>query len=182
VILLKIAAALLNSEELYYDRIFYIFTCRDLSYASCDHFNAVGGVEGGLTESFASAESMFGAKTNEFMIKATTVFASLFLLTCLGLAIVSSQKGKSLMSNKVAPQTQGIPTTQGVDAVIEEIDEIIVGDDAATEAVPIETELPIDTIFDDETINAVSGNQENDRLPSEDFLVATLFGCLLSIY
>jgi len=53
---------------------------------------------GGLTESFASAESMFGAQTNEFMIKATTVIATLFLLTSLGLAILSAQKGKSLMT------------------------------------------------------------------------------------
>jgi len=98
---------------------------------------------GGLTESFASAESMFGAKTNEFMIKATTVFASLFLMTCLGLAIVSSQKGKSLMSSKVAPQTQEIPTAQGVDDVTEEIDEIIIGDEA------VETEPLVDAPSDD---------------------------------
>lgn len=108
---------------------------------------------GGLTESFASAESMFGAKTNEFMIKATTVFASLFLLTCLGLAVVSSQKGKSLMSNKVAPQAQGLPAPQGVDAVIEEIDKIIIGDEET----------------DDEPVNAVPDNQEDDRVLSEDF-------------
>jgi len=135
---------------------------------------------GGLTESFASAESMFGAKTNEFMIKATTVFASLFLMTCLGLAIVSSQKGKSLMSSKVAPQAQEIPTAQGVDDVIEKIDEIIVGDETISEAIivgdeetaeakPIETELPTDTILNDEPVSAIPENQENDRLTPEDF-------------
>jgi len=108
---------------------------------------------GGLTESFASAESMFGAKTNEFMIKATTVFASLFLITCLGLAVYSSQKGKSLMSSTVASETQTIPTTEEGDVVMKEIDSIIVGDEATTEAVPTEAipteaELPVDIKLD----------------------------------
>ena len=58
------------------------------------------GKGGGLTEGFASAESMFGAKTNEFMIKTTTVLACLFLVSCLSLAFLSSQKDKSLMSRK----------------------------------------------------------------------------------
>ena len=100
---------------------------------------------GGLTESFASAESMFGAKTNEFMIKATTVFASLFLVTCLGLAIVSSQKGKSLMSSKVASQA---PVTQEADAVLEEIDTIIVGDETTAEVTPAELEPSLDALPD----------------------------------
>ncbi len=100
---------------------------------------------GGLTESFASAESMFGAKTNEFMIKATTVFASLFLVTCLGLAIVSSQKGKSLMSSKVASQT---PVTQEADAVLEEIDTIIVGDETTAEVTPAELKPSLDALPD----------------------------------
>ena len=38
---------------------------------------------GGLTENFAAAESMFGAKTNVFLIRGTTILASLFLVTCL---------------------------------------------------------------------------------------------------
>jgi len=63
---------------------------------------------GGLTESFSSAESLFGAKTNEFMIKATTVFASLFFVTCLGLAVISAKKDKSLMSDKVVQKTQAV--------------------------------------------------------------------------
>ena len=62
---------------------------------------------GGLTEGFSSAESMLGAQTNEFMVKATTILSTVFLITCLGLAILSSQRSESLMSNKVAaPITQ----------------------------------------------------------------------------
>ncbi|MBF0385185.1 MAG: preprotein translocase subunit SecG [Candidatus Omnitrophica bacterium] len=70
---------------------------------------------GGLTEAFASAESVFGAKTNEMLIKVTTILASLFLLTCLGLAVLSSQKGKSIMTEqaikKVTAENKG---TEGV--------------------------------------------------------------------
>ena len=53
---------------------------------------------GGLTEGFSSAESVFGAKTNSSMVKTTTVFASIFLITCLTLAFFSSRKDRSLMS------------------------------------------------------------------------------------
>ena len=53
---------------------------------------------GGLTEAFSSAESVFGAKTNSFMVRVTTVLASLFLITCLSLAYLSSRKERSLMS------------------------------------------------------------------------------------
>ena len=67
---------------------------------------------GGLTESFSSAESVFGAKTNSFMVRTTTVFASIFLVTCLTLAFLSSRRDRSLMSEsslmkKAAPR--GIP-------------------------------------------------------------------------
>lgn len=55
---------------------------------------------GGLTESFASAESMFGAQTNEFMIKATTALSVVFLITCLGIAVLSAKKEQSLMAGK----------------------------------------------------------------------------------
>ncbi len=55
---------------------------------------------GGLTEGFASAESIFGAKTNSFMVKATTILGTVFLVTCLSIAVLSSQKGKSLMEGK----------------------------------------------------------------------------------
>ena len=61
------------------------------------------GKGGGLTDSMASAESIFGAKTNVFIIKTTAIFAAIFLVTCLGLAILSSRKGKSLMAERALP-------------------------------------------------------------------------------
>jgi len=113
---------------------------------------------GGLTESFASAESMFGAKTNEFMVKSTTVIASLFLLTCLGLAIVSSQKGKSLMSSNVAPESQEIPATQEVDAVIDLANDIVIGGEEAVEETSAEVGPLVDTFLDDESASTVPEN------------------------
>lgn len=61
------------------------------------------GKGGGLTDSMASAESIFGAQTNVFIIKTTAILAAIFLVTCLGLAILSSQKNKSLMTERALP-------------------------------------------------------------------------------
>lgn len=57
---------------------------------------------GGLTENFSAAESMFGAKTNIVLVKATTILASIFIVTCLSLAFFSSQKNKSLIQQSLA--------------------------------------------------------------------------------
>ncbi len=56
---------------------------------------------GGLTEAFASAESIFGAQTSGFLVKATTVLAVLFLGVSLSLAFLSSKKDQSLMSGQM---------------------------------------------------------------------------------
>jgi preprotein translocase subunit SecG len=55
---------------------------------------------GGLTETFQSAESMFGTQTNVFMVRTTTVLAIIFLSTSLILAFNSSRVDQSLMANK----------------------------------------------------------------------------------
>ena len=56
---------------------------------------------GGLTETFQSAESMFGTQTNVFMVRFTTILAAIFICTSLLLAFKSSREGDhSLMANK----------------------------------------------------------------------------------
>jgi preprotein translocase subunit SecG len=55
---------------------------------------------GGLTETFQSAESMFGTQTNVFMVRLTTILAVIFLSTSLFLTFNSSKVSKSLMANK----------------------------------------------------------------------------------
>ena len=68
---------------------------------------------GGLTEGFAPAESMFGAKTNEFMIRTTIVLSSIFLVTCLTLARLSAQKEKSLIPETFVAQKSSKATITG---------------------------------------------------------------------
>ena len=74
---------------------------------------------GGLTEAFSSAESMFGAKTNEFLTRGTTVFAVIFLVTSLSLAFMSSRKGKSIMPNDLVVEetAKEIPADNAEDLV-----------------------------------------------------------------
>ncbi len=60
---------------------------------------------GGLTENFASAESIFGAQTNVLLVKTTTILATIFIVTSLGLTIMHSMKGKSLLSDRVTMPT-----------------------------------------------------------------------------
>lgn len=62
---------------------------------------------GGLTESFSSAESVFGAQTSSFMVKATGILATIFFTTSLILAFLSARQERSLMdSPKTAPVAQ----------------------------------------------------------------------------
>jgi len=108
---------------------------------------------GGLTEGFASAESMFGAQTNEFMIKATTVITAVFLATCLGLAVLSAQSGKSLMAG-TAPEA---PTPVQEINIPEEI----------TEEIPVETTEEIEKIKEAaEAITVETGAEESRDVPA----------------
>ena len=77
---------------------------------------------GGLSESFSSAESIFGTKTNTFLTRTTMIFAILFLITCLTLAFLSKQSSKSIMpgqkvDTKAHPDTavKDIPEKQSPD-------------------------------------------------------------------
>jgi preprotein translocase subunit SecG len=65
---------------------------------------------GGLTETFQSAESMFGTQTNVFMVRFTTILAAIFISTSLLLAFKSSKGDQSLMANKKLLAT--VPKTE----------------------------------------------------------------------
>lgn len=71
---------------------------------------------GGLTETFQSAESMFGTQTNVFMVRLTTILAVIFLSTSLILAFNSSKGNQSLMANKkllsTVPKTEAASKTK----------------------------------------------------------------------
>lgn len=70
---------------------------------------------GGLTETFQSAESMFGTRTNAFMVRLTTVLAIIFFCTSLLFALRSSKMDQSLMANKrllaTTPKPVAVPKT-----------------------------------------------------------------------
>ncbi|MBU0548523.1 MAG: preprotein translocase subunit SecG [Candidatus Omnitrophica bacterium] len=82
---------------------------------------------GGLVESFAGVESMFGTKTSAFLTRTTTIMSVVFFVTCLSLAVLSVKQSKSLMrsaklpaSVKAAVKTEDVKTettkTEGVEA------------------------------------------------------------------
>ena len=85
------------------------------------------GKGGGLTETFSGVESLFGTKTNVVLVKATTVLAVLFLITCLSLAYMSKMKGRSLIQEQTVPieETQAVPFTDMETQVDEKIDEVV---------------------------------------------------------
>ena len=90
---------------------------------------------GGLTEVFSSAESMFGAKTNEMLIKVTTVAAVVFFLTNISLAVINSRADRSLMSDKVVAETP--QKTEGLqDAAEENVEAAAEAAKEATQASP----------------------------------------------
>jgi preprotein translocase subunit SecG len=78
---------------------------------------------GGLTETFQSAESMFGTQTNVFMVRTTTVLAVIFLSTALILAINSSKGDQSLMANKsllsTAAKTAAVPESKNPESDVQ---------------------------------------------------------------
>jgi preprotein translocase subunit SecG len=65
---------------------------------------------GGLSESFggSSTQTIFGTKTNVFLMRATTASAIIYILTCLVLGVMTSHRGRSLVSSMPASQT-GVP-------------------------------------------------------------------------
>lgn len=79
---------------------------------------------GGLTESFSSAENVFGAQTSAFMVKATGILATVFFATSLTLAIFSARQEQSLMdTQKVAPSAQTSDQKKVVSEVSKEMDQ-----------------------------------------------------------
>lgn len=66
---------------------------------------------GGLSESFggSSTQTLFGTKTSVFLTRATAVSAVIYIITCLLLAVMTSQRGRSI----VAKETMRMPVAQG---------------------------------------------------------------------
>ena len=61
------------------------------------------GRSGGLIEALSGAESVFGTKTNAFLVKTTVTLAISFFVTSVALAYLSKEKGKSLLERYPLP-------------------------------------------------------------------------------
>ena len=55
---------------------------------------------GGLSESFgaSSTQSILGTKTSVFLKRATAASAVIYIITCLSLAVMTSHRGRSLVT------------------------------------------------------------------------------------
>ena len=62
------------------------------------------GESAGLSQTFggSSQRTIFGARSSTFLVRTTAVLATLFLLICLALAILSAKRSGSLM-DRVSP-------------------------------------------------------------------------------
>jgi preprotein translocase subunit SecG len=73
---------------------------------------------GGLSETFgmSSTQTIFGTSATRFLQNATSVCAVVFLLTCLSLAAMSTQRSRSLMETqrmkKMVTETAPAPAKQ----------------------------------------------------------------------
>lgn len=68
---------------------------------------------GGLSEALGgAAESIFGTRTNVFLTKATAIFATIFILTCIGLTFLSVRKSRSLMEAIPPKETKEVVTQE----------------------------------------------------------------------
>jgi len=66
---------------------------------------------GGLSETFggSSTQTILGTKTSVFLKRATAASAVIYIFTCLTLAVLTSHRGRSLVSKGGVK----VPTTQG---------------------------------------------------------------------
>lgn len=94
---------------------------------------------GGLADMFggATSQTIFGARASTFLTRATTVAASLFLITCFSLTVFSGRRGRSLLEGKalVTEETEAEVATGAVpEKTVEGLTEEV--------AEPIQEELP----------------------------------------
>ncbi len=118
---------------------------------------------GGLIESFSSAGSILGTKTTTFLVKSTSFLATAFFLTCLTLAFLSMQKGRSLIDTRYRPEAEA--PAAGTDAAADPdaaADSDAAADpDAAAEA-PEEIPSLAQEVRESSTLTTGDAEDEND--------------------
>lgn len=65
---------------------------------------------GGLADSFGGSQmqNMFGTKSTTVLTRLTTICASMFIVTCLSLAVISTHRSKSLVDKASIPEAREI--------------------------------------------------------------------------
>lgn len=69
---------------------------------------------GGSSFTASGVQSLLGTRTADFLTKATTVSAILFLFTCIGLDILETQRSRSLFEAKQPPASVDVREIQKV--------------------------------------------------------------------
>ncbi len=97
---------------------------------------------GGLSEMMGGGQpqSILGTQTNKFMTRATEVCAVLFIVTSLTLAVLTTQRGKSLIEKQMLaqPVKTGAPLS-GVPNVAKEVQEALAKVKKVADTAPAET-------------------------------------------
>lgn len=71
----------------------------------------------GLVEALAGAESLFGTKTSDYLVRATTVLAVLFFVFSLSLAVLSKQRSGSIAGQlAVSEETEEVADNSDITA------------------------------------------------------------------
>ena len=73
----------------------------------------VQGGRGGMAETLggSAAQSLFGGGANVVMTRVTAIGAGLFMVTCLTLAVLSSQRGRSVIDQMPMTLPAGLPSS-----------------------------------------------------------------------
>lgn len=92
---------------------------------------------GGLSDSFGGSQmqNLFGTKSATVLTRLTAICATLFIITCLSLAIISNYRARSLVENVRLPQAQA-PVEANAGNAEEKAPEA----PAVAEAIPAETQ------------------------------------------
>ena len=94
-------------------------------------FGAGGGVQ-----------TLFGTKAGDFLTKATSVCAILFLITCISLDVIEARKSKSLLSSSAGDKQMSQADIQKIKDMLEKLKKEEAAKKAETPATPEVSEAP----------------------------------------
>ena len=97
------------------------------------------GRSSGLVESFSFAESILGTKTPKFMSRLTAILASLFIISCVVLSIITYQRIRSLVEKQVIKTPAASSEEPKAEIpVVQETQEKMPAEEKAEDALPAE--------------------------------------------